>query len=399
MKLALLGLDSDTVELARAAVGLRHEIAWGWGDESQYAAVREIAPRLVCSSQWEDVLLHDTADAVIVPMLPGIAADAQDGDANEEAAELRAEQLRRLVQENVPLLLAHPTHPSMLLHYELDMVRRESGCPVVPFLATRFDPAVLRLVELIRRGELGKVEQAVFTRETSVRGRSAVLARFAGDVDLLRQVCGDLKRLSAMGPAHGARDYSSLGVQLSAADGTPARWTLAPAAAGERAKLTVLGTNGTADLVISSSIDLQVRAKNAESESPLAQSGDEGASSYESAIESLAAAVARQPVSPDLLDAARAMELTDSIDRSLRRGRVVDLHYEEFSEQSTFKGHMTALGCGILMLSLLLLVIAAIAGRFKVAWLQFGSMALILVMGVLFLAMQFFRLAAPGNSK
>jgi hypothetical protein len=51
------------------------------------------------------------------------------------------------------------------------------------------------------------------------------------------------------------------------------------------------------------------------------------------------------------------------------------------------------------MISLVLLVIAAIAGRFKIGWLQFGTMAAILVMAVVFLAMQFLGLAATGKPK
>lgn len=386
MKLALLGADDRTEPLSQAAVALGHEIVWAWGDERDYEAIRLIAPRLVCAADWENALLADVADAVIVPEFRGDATGAlgEQAGADSQTADLRVEQLRRLVQENVPVLLAHPAHPSMLLYYELDMIRRDTGCPVLPWIVTRFDPAARRLVEAIRAGELGKVEQAVLTRETSARRRESILARFASDVDLLREVCGDLKRLSAMGPPHGGSDYASLGVQLSSANGVSARWTLAPAQGADGVKLTVIGSEAARELVLGGPIEAQ---------------SDAAATLYRESIRALEAAVARRPVVPDLLDAARAMELADSIDRSLRRGRVVDLHYEEFSESSTFKGHMTALGCGILMVSLLLLCIAAIAGRFKVGWLQFGAMALILVMGLVFLGMQFFGLAAAEKPK
>ena len=47
--------------------------------------------------------------------------------------------------------------------------------------------------------------------------------------------------------------------------------------------------------------------------------------------------------------------------RSLRRGRTVDLHYEQISEESNFKSVMTSTGCMIL-LAALFAVIFALAG-------------------------------------
>ena len=40
------------------------------------------------------------------------------------------------------------------------------------------------------------------------------------------------------------------------------------------------------------------------------------------------------------------MELAETIDRSLHKGRTIELHYEDYTEEGTFKGTMTSLGCG-----------------------------------------------------
>jgi hypothetical protein len=47
--------------------------------------------------------------------------------------------------------------------------------------------------------------------------------------------------------------------------------------------------------------------------------------------------------------------------RSLRKGRTVEIHDEEFSESGTFKGMMTSVGCGLLIAGLMLLGFVAVA--------------------------------------
>ena len=65
-----------------------------------------------------------------------------------------------------------------------------------------------------------------------------------------------------------------------------------------------------------------------------------------------------RPPHPNLLDGTRAMELAEATARSLRRGRTVDLHYEEVSEEATFKSVMTSTGCVVLLIALFILPIA-----------------------------------------
>ena len=42
------------------------------------------------------------------------------------SAELRAEQLKRLVTDAIPILVVHPICDSVLTYYEIDMIRRET---------------------------------------------------------------------------------------------------------------------------------------------------------------------------------------------------------------------------------------------------------------------------------
>jgi len=92
-------------------------------------------------------------------------------------------------------------------------------------------------------------------------------------------------------------------------------------------------------------------------------------------------------------DAARAVELAEAVERSVRRGRTIELHDEDFSEEATFKGTMTSLGCAVLMFGLVTLVVAA-AFRQHGRWLY-----VLLVVFLLFLALQLFRLVFRGRPK
>ncbi len=56
--------------------------------------------------------------------------------------------------------------------------------------------------------------------------------------------------------------------------------------------------------------------------------------------------------------AVRAFEVAWAAERSLRRGRAVELHFGTASERTQFKSHMTAAGCSLLFLTLLLLIAA-----------------------------------------
>ena len=146
----------------------------------------------------------------------------------------RAEQLRKFIQVGVPLLVSHPVVDSMLVYYELDMIRRETGSIVLPQLAERHHPAIDALSDLVRQGAqspIGKVEQVMISRSIGEPTKAAVVAQFARDVDLIRAVAGDMTRLGAM--AGGADDeaYGSLGVQMSGPSGIVARWSVVPSPA------------------------------------------------------------------------------------------------------------------------------------------------------------------------
>src|SRR5262249_47724464 len=139
IRLAFLGADHTTSDLAQAAIDSNRftlagicefDLPSGTTDES----LRALSERSRRLDHWEALLDQQRVDAAVVARGP---------------EDLRAEQLRKLIQLGVPLLVSHPVVDSMLVYYELDMIRRETDCVVLPYLPARHHPAARRLAEIV----------------------------------------------------------------------------------------------------------------------------------------------------------------------------------------------------------------------------------------------------------
>jgi hypothetical protein len=88
-------------------------------------------------------------------------------------------------------------------------------------------------------------------------------------------------------------------------------------------------------------------------------------------------------------DALHAMELADSIEISLRRGRMIDVYHQQLTEHLAFKGTMAALGCGVILVLVPVMLLAGlIAGQFGFPIARFLPHALLALL-VVFLGLQF----------
>jgi myo-inositol 2-dehydrogenase/D-chiro-inositol 1-dehydrogenase len=386
MKLAILGVDACTLALAKAAAeNAELELAWVCeldmpGREAQAAELRSVAHGARLAPSWELFLDRTLVDAVLV--------------ASSDQEDLRSEQLRKLVQVGMPLVVAQPAVKSMLLYYELDMIRRDTACVLVPYLPSRLHPAVQALASVIADGSVGPIEQITFERPMAERTKPGVLAAFARDVDLVRCLCGEVNRIGAMGAASEDAAYAHLGVQMSGATAALARWTVVPGQGEADGRLLAIGTSGKIELqmrerggvwIWRQSLGDQVIEREFPFWSPAA-----------AALSELAEALRGQTTKLDWVDACRCVELTEAVPRSLHKGRTVELHYEDYTEEGTFKGTMTSLGCGVLLLGLVLLPIVALADNIQLHA-RFWPALLLLLLAV-FLGLQLLKLVFPKKS-
>ncbi len=399
MKFALLACDPDTLELAReVSRAPDHALVWACEAGDWESAVRAAAPGLVVAEHWENLLGGTVADVVIVSR------------ADDE--EQRAEQLRKLAQAGTAMIVSHPVVDSMLVCYELDMIRQESRARMVPYVPARWHPAWLRLRHLVAEGAagpLGIIEQVVVERVSPERGRREVLREFVRDVELVLPFCGRLNNVSAM-TAAGVRsaaetiNYGTLSVQMASLSKVLLRWSAATADP-TTGRFTLIGTRGSATLVVPQvgawRLDVNSEGRTTTEEfadaalaatalpSLLRALRLEGPTAGGAADDSLATV-------PDWLDACHTMELADAAQHSLERGRAIELHYEAPSEHATFKGLMSGVGCFLLIFGLLVLVVATTAVNAGVPLADYWPQILLGIL-VVFLLLQSLRLVFPST--
>ena len=404
MKLAILGADADVVDVAQVvAKQRRHTVSWlcetdGKWQNDWSAKLWSIAPDSQRLDQWESLLDSRLADGVFVA-----TSDADD--------ERRAEQLRRLVQAGVPILVSHPVVASMLVYYELEMLRSDLATPhlrvgldqpelpvrgvIVPVLALRRHPAIAEFAALAHGADhspIGDVEQLVCERHLVTRDRQSVTAQFARDADLMRAICGEFSRLGAMGQADDPKAFASLSVQLATTTGISARWSIGSAGGEAVDRLVLHGVRGRATL--------SMPAAPAEWTLVVGDSGGERTLTFPSwsaaaaALDDFEAAIAGRPINPTWLDATKTVEIAETAQRSLKKGRMLDLYREEFNEEGTFKGTMASAGCGLLIVTLVSLVCTLLLLRFDISIAQYWPY-LLLAMLAAFLAMQMLVLVLP----
>ncbi len=342
----------------------------------------QMAPAASTADSWDALLGNSQIDAFVVSR-----------SANDDA---RADQLRTLVQTGVPLLVSHPVHDSMLIYYELDMIRQETDPVIVPYVPQVWHPAIERLSQWASNDDpaRGHLEQIVIERSLADRTRRNVLAHFARDMELVRKLAGEMTRIGAMASRGDEVDYANLSVQMSGSGNVLARWSVVPCGGEPAAKLTLIAGRDQATL--------QIFDSNRPWQLDGSFHGEAVQESFDDwnpprvMLARFEQALAGAAVQPSWVEASRDMELADAIERSVRRGRTVDLYFEDHTEHGTFKGMMAAGGCLVLMGALALVIVATTAVNLHVPLAHLWPYVLVLVLGG-FLLLQLLKLAFPSD--
>ena len=361
MRFALLGFDPAILPLIRAiAESDEHRLVWLDDDASRHDRARSLCPEAATASDWEGLLDGQMVDAVVV--------------ARGDNAERAVEQLRLLLQNDLPVIVEHPIHEDALPGYELDMIREERGGILFPYTPWRWHPVIKRIEELAASGGSGTSpdtvradepwEQVTFERSLHDTSPKEVRRQFARDVDLAHVVCGDLTHLAAMCP-HGEQRWDNLGVQLSGPSGTLFRWSVETSRPDTAAVIRFRGAAGTATATIYDDerwhLEWHPTSGPTQSDSGSWQPGKAVLQEFQLLVaqhdESRAARHWR--------GACRATELASVIDRSLARGKTIELRLEGYDdERGNFQATMSTLGCGLLLVAFFVSLVASVLGAF-----------------------------------
>jgi hypothetical protein len=257
------------------------------------------------------------------------------------------------------------------------MIRGDTKRPIQPYFPGCRHPAleeVDRLVATEGEHSLGGIEQVVFERRQSERSKKAVVAALARDVDLIRRIVGPITKINALAAAEGELAYANLAVQMSGAGPTVVRWSVGPAGDEPGGQISLIGPRGQARLQTpTDERRWRWEFANEPEQADRYSQWDGPRASIEAFARQIRESQSREPHSEnsdsentdssfDWSHACRATELAEAAERSVARGRTIELHLEPHNEEETFKGMMAAGGCLLVFAALLGLFVASLIG-------------------------------------
>ena len=315
MNFALLGDDAAAAPLIHAALAAGHRFV------RAALADRLLATDAACVTipkcAWEDLLIDNAVEAVLV---------AGESDDVQIAA-------KQLASAGKPLLIVPRLAFGAACAYELSLIRDDSHVKLMPTFEHRFHPELAALSRRLANRELGAIRRLQVDRElptSSGLKENEIDAASLADIDLLQWLGGRYDQVTAQRSGQTEQGCSQATLTLAGAGLPDATWT-ARRGSAEVWRLTVETEQGPITL-------------------------DRSTSPVSPAALIAAFVAADTTNAPDWSDAVRVFDVLDAAKRSLRRRRTIDLHFETLSERQQFKTQMTAIGCGMLMLTLFLML-------------------------------------------
>jgi hypothetical protein len=326
------------------------------------------------------------------------------------------------------VLCVHPVDPSPDVGYEAAQLESDVRRVLLPLMPEAFHPGIRRLAQLAQaaRGPQGDLPRSaaqalppVFPRLVeSERWSPEELLLDAGDPgakaglpgwDVLRLLGGDIGDVFAVATSEELTTGEPL--QLSGRYVKGGMWhaTMLPRQSRPYWRLALVAAQGSTELVFAEGwpgparltfLDEsgQARVEEWPAQNPwtaLVQAFDDAVETWRSRTKAPSPGDTDQTSLTDetgrlgWLDAIRALELDDAARRSVERGRAYSLDFPEATEEASFKGAMTLVGCSLLWISLLLVILSA--------WLPQLGWAILPFFGI-FLVMQLLRWVVPGGS-
>ena len=401
MKFVLVFPDPDTLTCLRRLGPMEHH---------RVTAVAGTVPAssTEAAADWrrvplDQVLTLQDVDAVIVG--ESHAGDAAAGDARDGF-------IRTCIQAEMPLLISHPIG-DLNMAYELQLAQTGGHLAIQPLQSGLWHPC-WRHVQQAFHGKQAEQNEASMSldilREYPSISMPRVQHDFARDALVVRLLLGPIQRIHCYRQEHPTNEtLTGVNVQMSDLSGRLVRWS-ASLGRTERAELRV---NGPSPLTVNFQGDPAGWTWAKAADPPVCPSIDPHPDvaildSFQETVETRASTRQTGPSawpfrgSPEELwtQACRAMELTEAMKRSARRGRTMDLAGEEPSESGTFKSFMAAGGCLTLLATVTLGLFLIAVDRFQDRTGMFAVTGqwpwfILLVVLVVFLILQTFKLFIP----
>jgi hypothetical protein len=375
MRFALLGDHPDSLDMARAlALSGRHQVLAYSGSALGLEYLRRWQIAATPIGDVEEILADPAIDAVLVAGKP---AD-------------RPAQLRRALQSERHVLCVHPADDSPDLAYEAAMMQGDTHMILMPLLADALHPGLRRLAELIDNFRLLLLELEIWSTETvlletDTAGHDPGVPGW----DVLRLLGSEIIEIVGLAPAEElVRDQPVL-LSGRFEKGGMFQATLLPQQAEARWRLTARTDAEPIELDFPDGWPGPARLTWRDGAGHAHEETWDAWNPWAALVERFEEILASPRVAIRGLawqDEVRCLELDDAARRSIERRRASTLEYQEATEEASFKGTMTLVGCALLWGSLVLLIVAA--------WLPIVGWLILPIFG-LFLMLQLLRWVLP----
>lgn len=286
-------------------------------------------PHVTFCDDWHELLADPACTEVLV------------GGSDESL--LRA--ARHLAQAGKTVWLLPAPAQGLMFAYEVSLQLAEGQGMVLPLFPLRAEPIWQQLLGNAAASLRQDIQYLELVRsvETSRLDPADVAQRLLWDLDLLAHVLGPFHRVTTLRIGDEAGLWQQT-VTLAGAQSREAVWTIKPARPGQADRLTLRSATSSWELTFSPAGEAVwlTPAPNCLSMSLLRAPREIW--------------FPRQVTAEAWRDAVTAFELADAVEHSWERRRTIDLHHEPISERTIFKTQMVQAGCGVLLLTLLLLI-------------------------------------------
>ncbi|MSU78648.1 MAG: hypothetical protein EXS16_11215 [Gemmataceae bacterium] len=392
MRFALLGEHPDGLDLARAlvATGSHHLRAFA-GTRTGQGQVESLGT-IIYYRDLEEVLADPDIDAVIVA-----TPIAQ-----------RPAHLRRALQSERHVFCVHPADPSPDVAYEAAMIQADTNRVLLPMLPMALHPAMARFTELMQATVAAQVlELEIASSEEVLQNTGGVNPKPSlPGWDVLRRVGGEVDAVYVQTGKSAFAKGEPLLLSGRFLSGLLFRATLLPSQAAQHWRIALVTPTARITLDFPDGwpgparLNFVDAAGQSQTETwPAHHPWEALIRRFEEAVETSRRRIPRpgqidtacltNPISTlGWQDELRALELDDAARRCVVYGRVGTLDHQEATEEASFKGTMTLVGCSLIWLTVVVLILSTWQ-----PWLAWAILPLFAV----FLVMQTLRWIIPSQ--
>lgn len=352
MRFALLGYAPNSIPLLEAiAASDDHSLqVIAEVSDEQLAELLQRFPSARSIESWEGLLTESNLDRVIVA-------------GSHESVTVGA---RQIANEGTPVVLCPQAAQGSAFVYGLSLVHDDNSVPLFPLNELWSESQFRELASRIADGELGEVsllriDRSILPLDTNqeMLTQADVDHALLSDVMVLRKIAGAFNRVTAVYTGAVRDKLSQATVTLAGEEIPEAMWTVQH---GDPVwKLTVVGAKANAVLTLDFNAQREHQLGITPKDGEKVEISQDRDSSQQLLLQQ---AAAEHALLADWQETIRSFETVEATHASLRRRRTIDLYFETTSERSIFKAQMTAVGCGLIMLTLFGLVAFLLLGAF-----------------------------------